>query len=413
MKKLLTILSLLTAGAINSNAQVMTAVLKPNAIIGEDAQIATNTQCNWANATNSNQPEIVAMKWTYTGQNCGIGTTRSLIRFSQLSGIPTTAYVTGVTLNLYGVPSSGNYGNSGHTGSPHATDNEVLIRRVTSAWNENTVTWNTMPTTTTANQITTPASTTQWNWNYTNSSPELLDMVQDMISNPTSNFGFMLQLNNENIRRGMLFASSDHPDSTLWPELIVTYELCNPHFTITTSSSSNGIYTFKSPVNQASASHGWSIFGPGGNIFPADTASVTVVFNQAGTYKVCHNLTLPETKCTACIEICTNGAVASAGNRPAPIEEQNLPAQSGQAGAITATPNPTENDWTINFSSAKQDRVRAIVIDMQNKVVFDKMIDVQQGENTLKIDGTKFASGQYVLTLPLEGSSKTVKMVKY
>lgn len=417
MKKLLTILSL-SVVTVASNAQIITTVLKPNATIGEDALVAFSERCrDWTAGVNPNSPELLAMSWTYADLDCDSGIFRTLLRFSELNSIPTGALVTGVTLNLYGVNASVNVtpGNSGYPVSPHATDNEILIRRVTSPWSEGTVTWGGMPTTTTVNQITTPASSSRWNWNYSNSSPELLNMVQDMINDPTQNFGFMLQLNNEHTRRSMLFASSDHPDSTLWPELIVTYEICNPEFSITTSSSSNGIFTFTSPVNDPSASHYWTYSGPSGSGPLGSVPMVGITFTQGGTYTICHMLTLPETKCSSCIDICTNGFIANLENRPASEnkEEQRTNVSLEQPGMINATPNPTGTDWAINFTSKSEDRVLAIIIDMQNKIVFEKMINVDKGENTLKIDGINFASGQYILKLSLDGTNRTVKMIKY
>lgn len=410
MKKLLSLAVLQAATVMTLTAQT-TVTFKPGPALGEDACIGHNTTCNWVNNTGGTQTELVSSKWTYTGLNCGVGTIRSMVRFSQLSSIPAGATITSATLKLYGVPTSMSPSNTGYPGSPYSTDNNVVLSRITSGWDEATVTWNTAPTTTTANQIITPASTTQWNWNYSNSSSDLLSMVQLWVANPAQNFGLMMNLQNENYYRSMLFASSDHVDSTLWPELIVTYtEPCNPHFTFSSSSLSNAIFTFSSPVNQPNTGHYWTYSGPSGSGSMGTTPSVNYTFTQAGSYFVCHTLATQSGSCRACIEVCTNGKLGELAAEKA--AGKGLSVTVAQPSPMTAAPNPTSNNWNVQFNSENEGRVRAIVIDMQNKVVFDKMVMVQKGDNSLSIEGSSLAAGQYILTLPLNGSNQTVKLIK-
>lgn len=355
------------------------------------------------------------MAWTYNSVDCGTGISRSLIRFAELNTlIPPTAMITSVTLNLYGLPSSGNPGNTGYPASPHATDNQMIISRVTSAWNENTVTWNSAPTTTTQNQITTPASTTRWNWNYSNNSQNLRDMVQIMVSNPTQNFGFQLQLQTEATRRAMMFASADHPTATLRPELIVTYIPCYAHFTIATSSLSNGIYTFNSPINDPAATHQWYYYGPNGYGPLGTSSSANTTFNQAGTYKVCHQLYLPTTKCEACIEICTNGLVGDGQSIPPPGNTAAMAMVTPEkSGKLVAAPNPTDKNWTVNFVSETEGMGQAVVVDIMSRKVLDKRVTIQKGTNTLLIEGGNLAPGQYILNMQTNEGTWSAKLVKY
>ncbi len=101
----------------------------------------------------------------------------------------------------------------------YGTNNTVLIQRITSPWNENTVTWNTQPTTTTLNQVVLP-HTTNPNQNYLNT--DVKNLVQDMIDYPNS-YGFMLRLQNEMHYNAKDFASSDHPDTAYHPSIEVCY----------------------------------------------------------------------------------------------------------------------------------------------------------------------------------------------
>jgi gliding motility-associated-like protein len=218
------------------NSVLTTVKFKPNATIGQDAWISTSYGCIMYGAgetqpnetlNKGNDPEFFISDWTFNGNGCPHGTHRSLLKFAELSTIPTNATIIRAELKLYGVPSSAMYGNSCYSGSGYNSycPNTSYIQKVTSAWNEQTVTWNTQPTTTTVNQITVPQTTTQWNWNFTDSSANLIVMVQDWVSNPSQNFGVMMKLVTENYYRGVVFASSDHPNAALHPELTVTYEV--------------------------------------------------------------------------------------------------------------------------------------------------------------------------------------------
>jgi len=209
-----------------------TVIFKPDATKGQDTYIYMNQSgpCSaWQNTNNGSSPEITATTWTWNSGGCGTGIARSLIRFDELSTIPTNAVILNAKLKLYGMSFNvGGYfpqGNSCYLGTPYGASNQSFIQRVTNFWNEQTVTWNTQPNTDTSNQITIPQTTTQWNWNFTDSSANLLAMVQNWVTNSAANFGFMIKLETETIYRSLLFASSNHSNSALHPELIVTYEV--------------------------------------------------------------------------------------------------------------------------------------------------------------------------------------------
>src|SRR5205823_1863887 len=48
-------------------------------------------------------------------------------------------------------------------------------------------------------------------------------LVQDMITNPTSNYGLMLQLVDDTAYRKLIFASSDNADPAKHPKLDICY----------------------------------------------------------------------------------------------------------------------------------------------------------------------------------------------
>ncbi|MDR0790650.1 MAG: DNRLRE domain-containing protein, partial [Bacteroidales bacterium] len=230
------VLLLLSFVALQSQT---TVTFKPNATIGQDAPIwMLDNDCvaNWLPQTSANTNfgdhfTLIIGDWTWNANGCGSGTIRSVLKFEQLSTIPTNATITSAILKLYGTGPNqdllilGN--NSYYNGSTFPT-NEVWIEQITSSWDENTITWNTQPTTTTTNRISIAPSTTQYYWNYVDSSSNFLSMVQQWVSNPESNQGIMLKLQNEQHYRSMTFASSNYSDSTLHPELIITYIVNDP-----------------------------------------------------------------------------------------------------------------------------------------------------------------------------------------
>ncbi len=187
-------------------------VLQPDAAAGKDAMVDS-----YYPASNSgSSPEINSAAWTVLGNPMA---QRSLIEFN-LASIPTNAIVQSATLTLYNNPTSSNgFGNGQH--SHLSGSNASYLMRVTSPWTENTVTWNTQPTTSMVNAATLPQDVNP-NQDY---AIDVSAMVQDMVTNPSTNYGFMLQLITEQYYRILVFASSDHPDSTIHPKLEICYTL--------------------------------------------------------------------------------------------------------------------------------------------------------------------------------------------
>ncbi|HAS39981.1 MAG TPA: hypothetical protein DCS93_05850 [Microscillaceae bacterium] len=195
-----------------------TLTLQPGSAKGKDAFIWQLTdQSGRFGPTNTknygSEPQFIAHEWTWDGS---VGTRRSLIDFD-FSLLPANALVISAHLSLYGYPSSGDGGHSSLTGS-----NESLLQRITSAWDENLVTWNNRPTVTTQNQIKLSRSTSVGQ-DYLDI--DVTNLVNDMLSNPTSAHGFMLSMQTQQHYRRLVFASSDHPDPLKRPKLVIIYSL--------------------------------------------------------------------------------------------------------------------------------------------------------------------------------------------
>jgi hypothetical protein len=205
---------ILASGCLFSVASfAQTLILQPDPAAGKDAELFSCVPCGYNNQNYGNKKDLNAIAWTNSGNSSNI---RSLIQFN-LSSIPANAVVTSALLSLYYNPTSSE--------GTHSGTNTALLQRVTSSWGELTVTWDTQPTTTTVNQVTLPSGSSS-----TQNYPDInvTAIVQQMVTNPSTNFGFMLRQQTETIYRKMIFASSDHPTAALRPKLVVTYTLPLP-----------------------------------------------------------------------------------------------------------------------------------------------------------------------------------------
>ena len=205
-------------------AQLTTVTIQPGTD-GQDALVITKDGDNTSPNLNLGQhTEMIYSKWTYGGQGFGEGVMRSYIKFTAVSSIPTSAEILSAKLSFFGVAVSGfsPEGNSHFPGSPYGSgpDNPGWIKRVTSNWDEATITWNNKPGTVDAGQASIPGTTSQWNFNATEI--DVTDMVRTMVST-NNNYGFCLSLQNEAIYRNVIFSSSEATDAARRPKLVVIY----------------------------------------------------------------------------------------------------------------------------------------------------------------------------------------------
>jgi hypothetical protein len=179
-----------------------------------DANSEDATVDNYTPGNNyPNEIEYASRAWTISSTPV---TWRSFFKFD-LSCIPPNATVVSSTLSLF-YANTNNFGNAMH--SSLSSSNESLLQRVTSAWTENTVTWNNQPTATATDQVIL-AQSTSGTQDYPNL--DVTAIVQQMVSNPNMNFGFLLRLTNETAYAQMFFASGDNPATGKRPSLTITY----------------------------------------------------------------------------------------------------------------------------------------------------------------------------------------------
>jgi hypothetical protein len=198
--------TLLTVSVAFSYAQTLT--LQPDGTTGKDAYLhSINASQNYGTIA-----EMNALAWTVSGSPV---TTRGIIQFD-LTTIPSGSVINSATLYLYHNPTSSN-ANAQHQSS--SGSNEGVVKRIITSWDESTVTWNTQPNVTDVNQVTIPQSSSPTQ-DYT---LDVTALVQDMVNNPATSYGFQIRLVTESYYRSLIFASSDHTDPTNHPKLVVNY----------------------------------------------------------------------------------------------------------------------------------------------------------------------------------------------
>ncbi|MEZ4921032.1 MAG: DNRLRE domain-containing protein [Saprospiraceae bacterium] len=165
-------------------------------------------------------------------QNGAVNYNRAILRFG-FEGMPQDILILNAKLILYyNTTTTG--GIDGHFGQ-----NSFFIKRIIEPWSELTATWNNQPATTDEHTVQFgPIS------GYSNAVIDVTLLVQDMFDDPDQSFGFKMQLVDESLYKAVLFASKDHPDISLHPELIITYL----HTTDTQEEySSSGVVVYPNP----------------------------------------------------------------------------------------------------------------------------------------------------------------------
>lgn len=421
MKKSMFLLIALFGCAI-SYAQT-TVILKPNAVIGKDVAImnydngciATIDSISPADMNFANDTVLWMKDWTYIAIGCSGGTVRSLLCFTGLDSIPQNATILSATLRLYGTNADRNTSYPGAPSGFYA--NTVVVQQVIYPWDENTVTWNTQPTTTTVNQFTLPQSTSEYNWNCSVSNSNLVAMVQSMVSG--NNYGFLLKLQNEAHYRNLAFSSSDCSDSTLWPELEVTYDYCEARFSMTMENSDHpNTITFS--AYEQGGQHSWRY----GTQILSTQPTFTTTFNQNHSEGFCHSIINDGDTCETCIKLCIGDIPRMINENEYSKEKIIVPQGYVPLGdevvffeekeVLKVIPNPTNGKWKIDFVADESCLSVLTLYDSNGNIVFSKDIQVKVGENSMDLSCDDCENGIYTIVIKGEkmNLSQKVNIVK-
>jgi hypothetical protein len=151
---------------------------------------------------------------------CGVMTTngvpytaRTLIQFD-LSVIPRNATILSVELRFYGFQHE-----------IYGRPNAFRLSRLRSVWQEQRVSWSMQPLPLSGAAVVQHPGVSSTKENVVLQSPALLQHVKDMVRDPRSNFGWIVQLDDERNPYAMLrFAAREHDDLQKLPVLVVQYQ---------------------------------------------------------------------------------------------------------------------------------------------------------------------------------------------
>ena len=207
---LLTACNFGTNKKMNTNP-VRTFTLKPGAKQGKDAFASSfNGDKNYGF-----HEEFSMFGWTNGGTP---STARQFIEF-EISHLAPNTVVHYAEICLFNSPYTRNgLRNGEHVGLDSLEGG--IVSRILEPWDEDELTWNNMPETDDDLFLTFPPPEDL----HDNLRIDVTDLVREMVKDPENSHGFAFRLQNENHYRALILGSSDCPDSTLWPQLKVSFQ---------------------------------------------------------------------------------------------------------------------------------------------------------------------------------------------
>jgi hypothetical protein len=183
-----------------------TLVLQPDSSAGKDALISFF----YPDTNFGNHKFMHPDCWTIGGN---LDIIRALIQFD-LSSIPNDATIDSAFISFYYA-----WDPLFTFGTDHYGDNYMLLQRIVEPWQENTATWNNQPKIDTRHTV--------WIDKFTYPQQDYTDidvtlLVRDIYAS-NKNYGFMLRMADEVPYKITLIASSDYPDASKHPKLVVYY----------------------------------------------------------------------------------------------------------------------------------------------------------------------------------------------
>jgi hypothetical protein len=220
----------------------------------QDASVGYHT--NYGSSKRNYGTAIYYGAFSQPGASGGLNSGRGIMSFD-LSGIPAGSTIVSAKLDMYGI---GPFGGGDAASIGDIGNNGSFLRRITSAWDQNVVTWYTKPGTTDVDEVFLEKSTSVAE-NYLNIN--VTQLVADMVAHPDSSFGFEIALKTEKPVRALAFWSTNSSDPSLWPHLTISY--------VPEAGAATGI-------NSLNNKNGYS------SIFPNPVVSnATILINQSGT----------------------------------------------------------------------------------------------------------------------------------
>jgi hypothetical protein len=352
--------------------------IKLNENFGEDARIDSRTSQANLNFGNSNSLGI--WTWTISG---GLSINRTLLSIP-ISHIPTDAIIQNARLKLFHDTNSPfSMGQSG--------DNRFTVRRITGKWKEDSVTWNNQPTVTNLNQY-------NYIFNISQSNPDIELTITNLLlaarDNGDSSLNIMLQLNTEQMFRSIIFASSEHPDSTKRPRLDIQFGLPEVNLIRPTLLDSHQINT---PLIIE-----WNSLG-------VENVSIDFSLDNTQWFNIASNV---PSKSVNNIFTWTPSFTASACKiRVRSYSKSNIFDISDQAFKIVV--GPSINYLTPISGSILNAGMENQITWQANKIPFVKLSYSTDNQNFQLIDSNIIGSlGKYIWQAPMIKSDSLIKLIK-
>ncbi|MBC8488263.1 MAG: DNRLRE domain-containing protein [Bacteroidetes bacterium] len=366
----------LIAILIAINFQILSQVIieiQPGPAEGKDARV-------WSLDPHDNFGDHLYMKanaWTWGGT---FGIERSFIEFD-LSVIPPDTEILEAELSLF------YHFLGGNPEQTHSGDNYTLLQRIISPWDEYTVNWNSQPSITSQNQVIIPPSTGPQQ-DYTNI--DVTDLINDMLNDPDNSHGFLFRIMTEETYRRVALASSDHPEPSRWPKLIITLDCDEPVADFVYSVNNNFVEFTDSSLYASSWT--WD-FGDG---YYSTLQNPIHYYSEPGEYEVC---LIAENDCGS-DTICKTVRVALTF------------IQDRQANnSIKIIPNPVINRAIISLPGNNHTYAQITIFNCFSKVVKNDKIFFNNSNSSFELDFSLYASGVYLLKIITEDYSLTEKFI--
>jgi hypothetical protein len=156
----------------------------------------------------SMRDEIDAYTWTVSGTNVSA---RTYIKFDW-SALPSTATIQSAKLYLYSHPSPVYASPTSNSGA-----NALYVQQVTSSWTDASTNWDNQPGTSSTNQVSVSASTSQ-------KQDYVIDVTLLVKAIQNNNNGFLIRLQSETPYASVSFAASEYATASMRPKLEIYYQ---------------------------------------------------------------------------------------------------------------------------------------------------------------------------------------------
>lgn len=213
---------LLLFGLHNAFAQTQSLVLQPGPECGKDAVVwylrSGHTRFGTPQERNiGNITYLCVAEWTWQGVP---GSRWVLIDFLSELDLPQNLEITAARLSLYSPnePTSDDYHSSFQVRRKHPVG---VVQRVLEPWDEQQVTWLNRPAASRLNQVVLPAPKSVQD-DFVDI--DVTNLVRDMVAQPDQSHGFLIQMQDKDRYRKLIFASSDYDDPALRPRLEIQYK---------------------------------------------------------------------------------------------------------------------------------------------------------------------------------------------